>query len=446
MIKKILSISLLCLVCIVNAQEIKQLSLKEAVSYALENKADAQKSKLAIENSEYQIQEVRSRAMPQITGNGSLVYNPILQTNVIDGSSFGQPGTIIQATLGQKWNSIFGVSLNQTIFDQSVFTGLKAAKTTREFYQINNRLTQEQVIEKVANSYYQVYLQRLNLQVLDSTLVNTIKAKNIIEGQYQNGLAKKIDLDRIIVKISNFEIQQLQIINALQLQENTLKFFMGMPITAQIEIPEIEFEFRPSEAASSMDTENRTEYLLLKKQEQLLTYQKMAVKAEFYPTLSLTGGYNYLGQGPDLPWFKKPEDNVYWSDFSSIGLNLKIPIFAGFGTRSKVRQADIDLQILQEDIKDTELALDLDYENARTQINNSIATIDNQTENVRLAQAVLDNTRNNFVQGLAPLTDLLDAENALTEARNNFNTAILQYKLAEILLLKAKGELMKLTN
>ena len=227
MIKKFLSIYLLCLVCVVNAQEIKQLSLKEAVTYALENKADAQKSKLAIENSEYQIQEVRSRALPQITGNGSLVYNPILQTNVIDGSSFGQPGTIIQATLGQKWNSIFGVSLSQTIFDQSVFTGLKAAKTTREFYQINNRLTQEQVIEKVANSYYQVYLQRLNLQVLDSTLANTIKAKNIIEGQFQNGLAKKIDLDRIIVKISNLETQRLQIINALQLQENTLKFFMG---------------------------------------------------------------------------------------------------------------------------------------------------------------------------------------------------------------------------
>ena len=109
-------------------------------------------------------------------------------------------------------------------------------------------------------------------------------------------------------------------------------------------------------------------------------------------------------------------------------------------------QADIDLRILQEDIKDTELALDLDYENARTQINNSIATVNNQNENVRLAQAVLDNTRNNYVQGLAPLTDLLDAENALTEARNNFNSAILQYKLAEILLLKSKGELKSLTN
>ena len=187
MIKKILSISLLCLVCVANAQEIKQLSLKDAVSYALEYKADAQKSKLAIENSEYQIQEVRSRALPQITGNGSLVYNPILQTNVIDGSSFGQPGTVIQATLGQKWNSVFGVSLNQNLFDQSVYTGLKAAKTTREFYQINNRLTQEQVIEKVANSYYQVYLQRLNLQVLDSTLANTIKAKISLRASFKMG-------------------------------------------------------------------------------------------------------------------------------------------------------------------------------------------------------------------------------------------------------------------
>jgi outer membrane protein len=49
------------------------------------------------------------------------------------------------------------------LFDQSVFTGLKAAKSTREFYQINAQLTEEQVIERVANAYYQVYVtQKLN--------------------------------------------------------------------------------------------------------------------------------------------------------------------------------------------------------------------------------------------------------------------------------------------
>jgi hypothetical protein len=41
-----------------------------------------------------------SRALPQIAAN-SLNYNPILQTTVIDGAGFGQPGTTIQAAFGQ---------------------------------------------------------------------------------------------------------------------------------------------------------------------------------------------------------------------------------------------------------------------------------------------------------------------------------------------------------
>jgi len=61
-----------------------------------------------------------------------------------------------------------------------------------------------------------------------------------------------------------------------------------------------------------------------------------------------------------------------------------------------------------------------------------------------LAQEVLDNTKNNYYQGLASLTDLLDAENALTEAQNNYTAALLDYKLAEIQILKSKGELKTL--
>jgi hypothetical protein len=51
---------------------------------------------------------VRSK-LPQIAANGSLNYNPILQTTVIDGAGFGQPGTI-QAAFGQM-DSTAGVPL-----------------------------------------------------------------------------------------------------------------------------------------------------------------------------------------------------------------------------------------------------------------------------------------------------------------------------------------------
>ena len=445
--KNKLIISLLFLVSYANAQEIKTLTLKDAITFALENKADAKKAKLQVENSNYQIEEVRSRALPQISANGNLTHNPILQTNVIDGSAFGAPGTTIQAAFGQKWTSSAGVTLNQALYDQSVFIGLKAAKSTREFYQINEQLTEEQVIERVANAYYQVYVTRQNLNVIDNNLKNTGKVKDIIKGQFDNGLAKKIDLDRILVRISNINTQRQQILNAINLQENALKFYIGMPIETKIVIPQTEFEVTATAfTAQKPEATSRTEYLLLKKNEQLLEYQKKSVQAANYPILSLTGSYNYLGQGPEVPWFKKPVDGVYWSDYAAVGLNLHVPIFTGFGTRAKVRQAENKLQSVRVDLEETKLALDLEYENAKTQIDNSIISINNQKENSKLAQEVYSNTNNNYIQGLASLTDLLEAENALVEAQNNYTTALLDYKLAEIQLIKSKGELKTLTN
>lgn len=445
--KRLILLTFLTFAYAANAQEVKTLTLKDAIAYALENKSDAKKAKLKVENSEYQIQEVRSRALPQITANGGLTYNPILQTTFIDAASFGgDPGTTIKANFGQKWTSVAGVSLTQNLFDQSVFTGLKAAKTTREFYQINEQLTEEQVIERVANNYYQVYVRRQNLNVLDSTYANTTKVRDIIKGLYDNGLSKKIDLDRIVVKLSNIKTQRQQVLNAVLIQENALKFYMGMPIESQIEIPQTAFQVTPHSFTETPNTETRTEFLLMKKQEQLLEFQKKSIIAAYYPTLSLSAGYNYIGQGPKMPWGAKPSDGVYWTDFSSVGLNLRVPIFSGFDTRSKVRKADIELRSVKEDLIDTKLSLDLAYANAKTQIDNSIITIENQKGNAQLAQDVLKNTNNNYIQGLATLTDLLDAENAFTEAQNNYTAAVLDYKLAEIQLIKSKGELKSLLN
>ncbi|WP_264565770.1 TolC family protein [Flavobacterium sp. N3904] len=445
--KKIILLTFLTFAITANAQEVKTLTLKEAITYALQNKSDAKKAKLSVENSEYQIQEVRSRALPQISVNGNMTYNPILQQSVLDGGTFGgDPNKSVAVTFGQEWSSGAGVSLSQTIFDQSVFTGLKAAKTTREFYIINDQLTEEQVIERVANNYYQVYVQRQKLAVLDSNYVNTVKVKNIIKGQFDNGLAKKIDLDRVSVKASNISTQRQQVLNAVQLQENALKFYMGMPIETKIEIPKTAFEVSPQVLSEAPNTANRTEYLLLKKNEELLEFQKKAEMAGYYPTLSLTAGYNYIGQGPEMPLFADSGKKVYWSDYSAIGLNLKIPVFTGFSTRSKVRQADVNLRSIKEDLVDTKLSLDLAYENAKAQIDNSLITIRNQKDNSELSQEVLSNTKNNYVQGLASLTDLLDAENAYIEAENNYNNAILDYKLAEIQLIKSKGELKTLLN
>lgn len=424
----------------VTAQE--KMTLKDAINYALENKADARKARLDVENSEHLIGEVRSRALPQINASGNLMYNAILQEMAMPGDIIGMPGETLLVAFGQKWTAIGGVHLSQNLFDYSVFTGLKAAKTTREFYKINEQLTQEQVIEAVAKNYYQIFITRQKLETIEQTLENTNKVKNTVEGLFENGLAKKIDLDRIKVTIVNLESALKQLENAAVLQENSLKFLIGMQIDTPIELVEenLEMEITPV-LQDAPDVKSLTQFQLLETQKQLLEYNKQSIKAAYYPTLSLVANYSYQGLGDQFPLGGKPADGVYWTDYSTIGLNLNIPIFSGFRTRSLVRQAQTRLDVLEEDMKEAELALNFAYENAKTQINNNIITIENQRENVKLAEEVLENTQNNYLNGLASLTDLLEAENALADAKNNYSNALLEYKVAEIDLIKSKGEL-----
>src|SRR6476620_7884617 len=117
--RKLLLLSLFAVSIAAKAQ-VKTLTLKDALVYALENKADAKKAKLQVENSEYKIEEIRALAMPQITLNSNLTYNPVIQKSLVDGAMFGQPGTKVPISFGQRWVSNTGVSLSQTIFDQTV--------------------------------------------------------------------------------------------------------------------------------------------------------------------------------------------------------------------------------------------------------------------------------------------------------------------------------------
>ena len=425
----------------------EELSLKAAITYALQHKADAKKAQLQIENAEYQIQETRSQLLPQISGNGNLTNNPLLQQSALPGDLVGQPGTTILATFGQEWGSSIGAKLTQNIFNQAVFTGLRAAKTTREFYQINAQLTNEELIQKVAENYYNVYMEREKLNVVDSSIINTSKVRDVLQGQFDNGLAKKIDVDRLEVKLSNLRAQRQQAINALETQENTLKFFMGMPIESKVYLPESEFEISTMvQEDEIVNVENLTEYRLMEAEKQLLTFQKKSIQAEYYPTLSLDGNYSYQGLGNDFPIFADTGSDANWFEVASIGVSMKIPIFTGFSTRTRVRQADIEIQTASENIKDAKLSLELDFQNAKSKLTNNAITINNQRENAILAQRVLDDTSNNYYNGLASLTDLLDAQNSLIESQNNLSQAILEYKLASIQLLKAKGQLNQLLD
>ncbi|WP_332452745.1 TolC family protein [Chryseobacterium aquaticum] len=419
----------------------QQVSLQEAIKQALQNKAEAKKAALQIKKAEYKIAEARAGALPQVSATAGLTYNPIIQESLLE---FG--GQRIRAQLGQPWSSQAVVSVNQAIFDQRVFTGLKAAKSTREFYVLNAQLSNEQIIENVATAYYQVFVQEENLKTLNVSYTNTEKVRNVIKSLVDNGLAKGIDLDRTNVQLTNISASRQQLVNAVELSKNSLKFYMGVPIETDIELEEKTIEPKPELIARNVDLDTRTEVKVLQKNRELLQYNKKATEAYLYPTVGLQANYGWAGQGSKFPLTNGINNGVLWSDYSAIGLNINIPIFTGGATKSKIQQAEIDILDIDQDIQNTQLSLSLDYKNSVTNIENALINIESMKNNVTLAEKVQKDTQANYQYGLATLTEVLDSENALTNAKQNYTTALLDYKQAEIKLIKAKGELNTLQN
>lgn len=450
--KKIAGIAVMLFVGVMNmgntqAQTI-QLSLKEALTFALKNNVTIRKARLEAEKGKEKTSEIRSDAYPQISANGSLNDNLKLQKSVLPGEILGRPGESVLVAFGQKYTANAQVQLSQQLFNQSVFVGLKAARTGEEYYKLNVDLSEENVLQMVASSYYQVLVSREKIASVEANLISLKKTEKILDDQYKNGLATRIDVDRVKVSLSNIQTQKDELDKAAFQQENTLKYYIGMPIGVAIEIPKEELNQMQQSAnnlADTVDVSGLTEYTLLKKQEQLLILQKKSKIAEYYPKLSFISNYSQNGLSNSFDLFKS-NSTANWTGASAIGLNLSIPIFDGFGRRSRVRQSQIEIDQLREDLKDNRQSLNLAYSNAKMQLSTSINTIRNQNENQRLAREVFNSTQNNYNNGLATLTDLLNSETSLTEAQNSYTQALLNYKLAEIQLMKSNGNIKSLIN
>ncbi|MDR1342383.1 MAG: TolC family protein, partial [Prevotellaceae bacterium] len=121
-----------------------------------------------------------------------------------------------------------------------------------------------------------------------------------------------------------------------------------------------------------------------------------------------------------------------------------VPVFDGFGKRSQVRQKRMQLQRLHTDIQEASQNLDMNYRNAQQQLGISRESVSAQNENLQLAEKIYSQTLLLYQEGLAGMTDLLETETSLREAKTAYAAELVRCKKAEIDLLKAGGGLEEL--
>ncbi|HEY0273151.1 MAG TPA: TolC family protein [Chitinophaga sp.] len=426
------------------------LTLQQCLQYALANNQQLAQVKMNEEMGDLKVQEIRAQALPQVDGTGQYTNNFKKQVIPIPGDFLGQPGKTILLAAALTHNLTAQANVTQQVFNQSVFTGLKAARSGREYYKLQTAQSEETVIYNVSQLYYQLLVTREKIVVLQANIHKLDTLVQSTDTQVKNGLAKRIDLDRIKVNLVNYKTQLTAQLNALETAGNLLKQNMGMPLDSVISVPGTSFQEIAEQTAASMDfgslrLDNRVEYQLLRKEEELQQLQKKAYQAEYYPSLQFFANYSRNGLSNKFDLFES-HSTASWYSAGAAGLTLKIPIFDGFARRSRVGQASVSLKQLSKEIEATNLSLNTQFNNAKLQVQNNLNTIRAQRENVNLAQEVYYATQNNYKLGLAGLTDLLESETSLTEAQNNYNEALLQYKLAELDIIKANGNLKTLLN
>ncbi|MEQ9468165.1 MAG: TolC family protein [Ekhidna sp.] len=426
--------------CSIVAQE--TFTLNDVVAFTLENNREIKKSMIQ-EKIGYEVtKEVRSTALPQVMASANYINNLLLPVLVVPGELTGNPGEVSTIEVGLDYNTSVALSLEQPLFDKSVFTALKAARSSEELYALRVKKTKEEVVYRVVILYYNVSIFDRNIAVLQNNLNQTNKLLEISAVQLEQGFIKQVDHDRLNVSKMNLEIQLSDLTLARYNAVRQLKLMMGMDLETALPLVKEEDKIIESVNIPAISQEELTDFKLLSVQKRLYELEQINFQSGYFPKLSLFANYAYNGISNDS-FFSNSDVTTNWYDVSSIGLRLQLSIFDGFRIRAQSAQSQLRQQLVEESIEFTKEQYNADYANAKEKLNQSLSTLRTRKSSVELAQKVYDISQKSYSEGLSDLTDLLSAETALTTSQINYSAALLQVKISEAEILKSTGKLLE---
>ncbi|MBS4040896.1 MAG: TolC family protein [Flavobacteriales bacterium] len=423
------------------------LDLKACLNLGLENSRSIKKALMDEESAKFYRNEVKAGGLPQISAYGN--YNNFIDVfpQAVPGGLFG-PGDaddVAVIALGVPQSLKAGVTVNQLIFNSSYLIGLKAARTSEEFYKTLSQQTEEQVIYDIAMNYLgvtQMELQRENLRAN----VDQLKGlERILEAQVANDLVRKVDLNRVKVNLSTLESEMENLETEIFRGLSYLKLIMGIPVDTPIELKksEVNPETIANFQMTDLDPESRTDIQVLDIQKTLYDYEYKNIKATNHPSLVGFADFNRNSFSNNFDFLS---ESKVWYQGSLIGLKLQVPIFDGFAVKSRAAQSKIRQQQLLEDRAQALDAAQMEYNNATKKYFNALQTLRANEANLKLAEDVLKETALLYREGLSPLTDLLEAESTQRQARANFNNQLVQVRIAQLEILKSTGQITRITS
>ena len=439
-----------------------EFSVQQAVDYALKNNVNV---KNALEDVLYQEQvnrEVTSNAYPKINASLGTTYNPNVATQVIpnfispstyqvlvdegvrdgNGNPIQMPGDFgfIAAQFGTKYSAVGAISLTQILFDGQVFVGLMARDATMRFARKKVEVTEEMIKANIHKVYYQLVVSKTQVELLDANIERLEKLLKDTRIIYENGFAEKLDVDKLNVQLTNLQTEKQKVLNSISNGYYGLKVLMGMPVRDELVLTDKLTDEQIKEGVlenSIYKYEDRKEFQYAQIGKELNEYNIRRYKLSQIPTVLLNGQYAKNAQRNKWNFFGKGD----WFTISNISLNINIPIFNGFYTKSKIQQTKIQLRQTENQIEALKLTIDNEVETAKNNFRSAIATMDFQKKNMELAEKVYQQTKKKYEVGTGSQTEINAAQVELKTAQTSYITALYDAIISKIDYMKATGKL-----
>ncbi|MFD2587249.1 TolC family protein [Croceitalea marina] len=429
---KLLFIQLVWSVPLMAQEKDNSFSLDEAVAYALEHNYEAINAGRDLVDAQKQKWETIATGLPQIEGAVSY-QNQLKQAqsqfpSILIPEQFLPPGVeqdpnvFVPIIFGQPQQMNATATLRQQIFDGSYIVGVQATQAFLRYSRNFKEKTDLEVKTAVVEAYGNVLLTKENALILEKnkkTLEdNLYETKKI----YENGLGDEESVDQLQITLSSID-NQLK--NARRLEKITmqmLNLMMGLPLDNPTVLTEDLDELTQQQIDFGLlDTqfllEDNTDFKIVKNLNEQRELELKLAKSRALPTLNAFVNYGGLSFGDNFTFFDSGQD---WFGFSTLGVDLRIPIFSSLGRSASTQRAKIAFEKAKTQLTQAQSQLMLQHESAKSDYVFAIEQYQTTKDNLNLAERIENKNQVKYAEGLATSFELRQAQTQLYTTQQEY--------------------------
>ena len=342
------------------------------------------------------------------------------------------PGVTFPSVVGP-----FNVFDARVFVEQSVFDLEALHKVHAESHQLNAsrqayRSARELVVLVAAN----LYLEGLAAQARATTARAQLETAQALQTQAEDlrrsGIVAGIDVVRAEVRVSterqrataaqaDFEKAKLQLARVMGLP-------IGQAVTLSDQIPPVPVPEITVEQALERAYRDRPDYLAAKERFEAAESSRRAAVSERLPSFAVTADYGATGL-------------TVASALSTFALTgtLNVPIFNGGETKGHVMQATVDRNNRRTELDDMKAQIYYEVRSAFLDLQATSEELDAATRGRDLSAQQLTQARDRFAAGVANNIEVIQAQEAVALANEQYINAVFGYNLSKAVLGRALG-------